>query len=200
MSDNRLNRQYGQAGQPTGIIGRLLGQIMSWHNQPDNEWTIELLDISQSENILEIGYGPGKAIQKVSTLYPECRIVGIDHSEEMLTAATRRNRAAIIAGVVELKKGSVEVLNFAEGIFDKAYSINCIYFWSDIVGGLRELYRVLKIGGKLAITVRDKKRAAYQPFTQKNLKEKLSQAGFSKVEVVSNDSPSHPLLCGIAIK
>jgi ubiquinone/menaquinone biosynthesis C-methylase UbiE len=116
-----MNKNYGQAARPTGFIGRLLGQIMGWHNRPDNEWTLELLGISASEDILEIGYGPGKAIQKAHALYPKCQIVGIDHSEEMLAAASRLNREAIAAGTVDLRIGDVEILNFADGTFDKAF-------------------------------------------------------------------------------
>lgn len=177
-----------------------MGRVMAWHNQPDNEWTLELLGISSSENILEIGYGPGKAIQKAYALCPKCQIVGIDHSEEMMAAASRLNRKAVAAGAADLRIGVVEALEFPEGTFDKAFSINCVYFWPDSSRGLQELHRVLKVGGKLAITVRDKKRQAYRPYSGDNLKKMLSQVGFSTVEIYSNGLPSHPLLCGIAIK
>lgn len=185
---------------PEGFIGRLFGQIMAWHNQPDNEWTLELLGIEGSETLLEVGYGPGKAIQKANALCKMCKLVGIDHSEEMLAAASRLNREAIMVGAVDLRIGDVESLNFADDTFDKALSINCIYFWPNPSRGLQELRRVLKVGGKLAITVRDKKREAYRPYGRENLGKLLSQAGFSKVEIHSNELPSHPLLCGIATK
>ena len=122
---------YSQAGHPSGYIGRVLGRIMAWHNQADNEWTLALLGISSAENILEIGYGPGKAIQKAYMACPKCKIVGVDHSEEMLASASRLNREAIAAGTVDLKVGNVESLDFSDSTFDKAFSINCIYFWPE---------------------------------------------------------------------
>lgn len=195
-----MNKQYGQAGRPTGLIGRLFGKIMAWHNQPDNEWTLELLGISGSENILEIGFGPGTAIQLAHALYPKCRIVGIDHSKEMLAAATRLNREAIVAGTVDLRLGNVERLSLSNSTFDKVFSINSIYFWADSIRCLQELRRVLKVGGKLAITVREKKREVYRPYSGDNLKQMLLQAGFSQVLIHSNGMPSHPLLCGVGIK
>lgn len=195
-----MSRKYGQAGQPAGFMGRLLGRIMAWHNRTDNEWTLELLGISNAENILEIGYGPGNAIQMAHALCPECRIIGIDHSEEMLKAASRVNKDAIAGGSVDLRLGDVGRLDFSDAAFDKAFSINSIYFWPDPIHGLQELHRALKVGGKLAITVRDKKRKAYQPYNKDNLNEMLSRAGFSKVEIHSNGLPFHPLLCGIGFK
>lgn len=173
---------------------------MVWHNQSENEWTIELIGVSSSENILEIGYGPGKAIQKVYALCPRCTIVGVDHSEEMMAVASRLNSEAIAAGSVDLRVGNVDALSFSDDTFDKIFSINCIYFWQDSNQGLEELYRVLKVGGKLAITVRDKMRDVYRPYDRDNLERMLSQVGFSKVEIHSNGVPSHPLLCGIATK
>ena len=195
-----MDERYSQAGRPSGLLGRVLGKIMAWYNQPDNQWTLDLLGLSGGEKILEIGYGPGQAIQMASALCPKCQIVGIDHSDAMLAAASRLNKKALAAGTVALSLGDVAALEFAEASFDKVFSINCVYFWPDSARSFEELHRVLKTGGKLAITVRDKKRQAYRPFNRDNLKKMLSQAGFSQVEIHSNGIASHPLLCGIAIK
>lgn len=57
-----------QAGRPSGLLGRVMGRIMGWHNQPDNEWTISLLKIQPTDHVLEIGFGPGRAIQLAAGL------------------------------------------------------------------------------------------------------------------------------------
>jgi len=173
---------------------------MVWHNGPDNEWTISLLNIGSDEQILEIGFGPGAAIASLVKLYPSVQVVGIDHSEAMFAAASSRNRGAIVAGHVNLELGSVENLPFTNSTVDKAFSINSIYFWEEPLQGLRELYRVLKRGGRLAITVRDKNREAYQAFRPEKLKQMLNQAGFVNVEIASNSVPTHPLICVVGTK
>lgn len=51
----------GQAGCPSGFIGKLVGHIMNWYNRQDNDWTISLLDLQPADHVLEIGFGPGQA-------------------------------------------------------------------------------------------------------------------------------------------
>jgi SAM-dependent methyltransferase len=85
--------------------------------------------INDSENVLEAGFGPGQAIQLLSDANASVHIAGIDHSGTMLASA--RHKAAIAAGRVDLQLGSAEHLPFADSAFDKAFSINRIYFWKE---------------------------------------------------------------------
>ena len=189
-----------QAGRPRGLAGRLLGRVMAWHNRPDNEWTVDLLSVSGVQSVLEVGFGPGRAIKLLAEACPQCRVSGIDHSRDMLAAARRLNEQAIVQGRVSLATGKVEKLDFPDGAFDRAFSINCIYFWREPPDGLRELYRVLKAGGRLAITVRDNKRAAYEPFRENNIRNWFVQAGFSSIRAHRNGVAAHPLICVVGVK
>lgn len=195
-----VNKLLGQAGMPRGLIGRLFGNIMARHNGPDNEWTIELLHIEPSDRILEVGFGPGAAVESLVKLQPSVHLDGVDHSEAMLQAASSRNRYAMIEGKVSLQLGSVDQLPFEESCFDKAFAINCIYFWERPVKGLVELHRVLKPGGLLGITVRDKARDAYRAFRPERLRKMFVQSGFNNVDVIHNGIPSHPLSCALGVK
>jgi SAM-dependent methyltransferase len=62
-----------------------------------------------------------------------------------------RNAEAIDQGRVELRLGSVEALPFADETFDKAVATNSMQVWPDCGSGLREISRVLKPGGSLAL-------------------------------------------------
>ena len=183
-----------------GLIGRLFGNIMARHNSPDNEWTIDLLHIEPNQRILEVGFGPGAAVESLMKRHPSVHVEGVDHSETMLQAASSRNRNAITEGNVSLQLSSIDQLPFAESCVDKAFAINCIYFWEKPVQGLVELHRVLKPGGLLGITVRDKARDAYQAFRPERLRELFVQAGFNSVDVIHNDVSSHPLFCALGVK
>lgn len=197
MSSNTL---AGQAGRPSGLLGRILGRIMAWHNQPDNVWTISLLNIQPTDHVLEIGFGPGRAVQLASERAAAGLVYGIDHSETMVGAAGKRNAAAVKAGRVVLKQGDVMALPHEDGTFDKAYSINCIYFWPSPVDCLKEIRRVLKPSGVFALTVRDRRRRAYIPFSAEKLTAMLSEAGFRDIRCEQGPYPNHPILCAIGVK
>ena len=156
MREKISNFLTSQFGNPRGVIGDILGRRMAKGNVYDARWTISLLNIQPQHRILEIGFGPGVSTQLASEKASQGFISGIDHSETMVQAASRRNSAAIQAGRMELKHGDVASLPFADETFDIVFSLHSIYFWPDPLAGLKELKRVLKTGGLLAITIQPK--------------------------------------------
>ena len=67
-------------------VGRLAGWIMAHRrsNIERNRWTVGLLDIQETDHVLELGFGPGLAIEQVARLATKGRVVGIDHSALMV--------------------------------------------------------------------------------------------------------------------
>jgi len=62
MAIKNFNSQFAH---PQGWVGRLVGTILAWKNRERNAWTISMLDIQPDDQVLEIGFGPGQAIQEV---------------------------------------------------------------------------------------------------------------------------------------
>ena len=87
-----------QFGNPSGLFGRLIGNRMARGNVYDAQWTISLLDIQPSHRILEIGFGPGVSTQMAGAKASKGFVSGIDHSETMVQAASKRNADAIRSG------------------------------------------------------------------------------------------------------
>ena len=77
--------------------------------------------------------------------------MGIYPSREMVEQARARNAPALQGGHVDLRHGSVESLPFDDNCFDKALAINSMQVWPDAVAGLREMRRVMKPGGEIAL-------------------------------------------------
>lgn len=86
-----IQKVFKQFGKPTGLLGSLAGFIMA--NRSSNieraEFGISILDIQPSDFVLEIGFGPGVAIEKMSTLITDGIIYGVDHSKLMVKKARR---------------------------------------------------------------------------------------------------------------
>ncbi len=178
-------------GRPQGVLGRLGGIIMARTNQQCAAWVIDLLNIQPHERVLEVGFGPGAGIQLLARSASAGYVAGVDASEEMVAQATARNVQAIESGRVDLRHGAVERLPFADHTFDKALAINSMQVWPDAVAGLRELWRVLKTGGSIALGF-----TPYAGQSKSGVPEMLTAAAFTEAHVVETELG----FCVLAIK
>jgi ubiquinone/menaquinone biosynthesis C-methylase UbiE len=177
-------------GCPQGILGRLGGIIMARSNQPCAAWVIDLLDIQPHDSVLEVGFGPGVGLQLLARLASAGYVAGVDYSEAMVAQATARNAQTIEHGRVDLRHGSVERLPFADQSFDKALAINSMQVWPDAGAGLREMRRVLRPGGSIALGF-----TPYAGQPKSGLPEMLTAAGFTAAHVVEAEEG----FCALAI-
>ena len=97
---------------------------------------IELLNVRPDDKVLEVGFGPGVAIQLLLQRLPTGSVAGVDQSQEMVRQAAARNADALRNRRVDLRYGSAERLPFADHTFDKALAINSMQAWPDARAGL----------------------------------------------------------------
>jgi ubiquinone/menaquinone biosynthesis C-methylase UbiE len=100
----------------------------------------------------------------------------------MVEQACARNASAIKSGRVDLRHGSVESLPFIDNTFDKALAINSMQIWPDAAAGLREMRRVIKFGGRVALGF-----TSYSGQPNQGLPKRLTGAGFTGAQVVESD-------------
>ncbi|MDQ3930617.1 MAG: methyltransferase domain-containing protein [Chloroflexota bacterium] len=155
QDEQDLDSQYRR---PFGEVGRRIGAEMARDHIPENLWTIAQLDLQPTDRVLEVGFGPGVGVEEVLKRVRAGFVAGVDFSETMVSEASKRNAEAIRAGRADLRYCVAEDLSFPDASFDKAFGIHSIYFWSDAQAAFRELYRVLKPGGLLVITMLSKDR------------------------------------------
>jgi ubiquinone/menaquinone biosynthesis C-methylase UbiE len=190
-----------QAGNPTGIVGKIFGYLMNITNREENHWTVSLLNIDATSNVLEIGFGTGLAIAEAAKIAVQGQIYGVDRSATMLESAQKQNQQAIESGLVNLQLGDVISLPFADNYFDIVYSINCIYFWEPPAPALSEIYRVLKPGGSIAITARDRNdQEVYTRLNSRAVRELFQSAGFVNLKSIDGLNPKHPIYCALGTK
>ena len=95
------------------------------------------LEIGPNDSVLEVGFGPGVIIQRLSKLASTGNVAGIDASAEMLRQARARDATAVESGPVDLRHGSAEP--FDDDTFDKALVFNSMKVSQDPAAGLRRL-------------------------------------------------------------
>ena len=169
-------------GRPRGLLGRIGGAIMARMNRQCVTWVItDVLRIQPRDRVLEVGFGPGVGIEclaKAST----AKVAGVDASDEMVGQARARNANALAQGRIDLRLGSVERLPFDDDTFDAALAVNSMQVWPDAVGGLREMRRVLKRGGRIAL--------AFTPHSGQSkagLIDLLASAGFADARPMDSE-------------
>ncbi len=178
-------------GRPQGVLGRLGGVIMARTNQKCAAWVIGLLEVQPNDRILEVGFGPGVGIELLARSAPAGYVAGVDPSKEMVDQATARNAKAIQSGHVDLRCGAVESLPFEDNTFNKVLAINSMQVWTDAVASLREIRRVMRAGGRIALGF-----TPYSGQRKGGLTERLTAAGFTEAHVVDTDTG----FCALAIK
>jgi ubiquinone/menaquinone biosynthesis C-methylase UbiE len=169
-------------------------------NQERIEWTIAQLGLRPSDRVLEVGFGPGYAVEKAHQLLPDGFIAGVDHSEVMVRQAIKRNALAIHEGRVDLRLGSVSNLPSYEEPFDKIFTINSIHFWVDPIAQLKELYKMLKPGGLIAVTLQPRSRGSTDETTTiigKELVVNLENAGFKMTRLEFKSAKPAPIVCAL---
>lgn len=153
-----------QSRTPTGVLGWIIGNIMAKETADLNERVLQALELRPTDEVLEVGFGHGRTIERAANLVPRGSIAGIDLSETMVRMARRRCRDHIDAGRVSLVQGDSTRLPFGDARFDKVYSVHTIYFWSEPAAHLGEICRVLKPGGRLVLGLRSKEDVAATSF------------------------------------
>lgn len=178
------------AAKPDGILARPMAAITARHNEP---WpamarlSVEHLEVRNDDQVLDIGFGPGRTIELIAAAAPGGFVAGVDVSEAMVRLATRRNRAAVDDRRVELRVGSALHLPYPNGRFTKACACNTVQLWGGVAAGIGEVRRVRRPRGRMVISVRPRRggRVGSSAADVEQLSQTVRSAGFHAVTVVS---------------
>lgn len=154
-----------QLACPEGEHGIKTGEMMHANNIGMTTSAIAVLDLKSDETVLEIGHGNGGHIAQLLSKAENLLYYGVDISETIIAEAEKINQDFIAKGKVYFQLTDGLTLPFDEDQFDKIFTVNTIYFWTDSSGYLEEIKRIQKPNGTLVICFADKKFMQDLPFT-----------------------------------
>lgn len=96
-------------------------------------------------HVLELGVGTGRIAHPLAAA--GCRVTGVDLSAEMLRVARASGEAAQIVRPLQVVRGDIAALPFADGAFDAALAVHVLHLVPDWRGALADAMRTLRPGG-----------------------------------------------------
>ena len=129
-----------------------------FYDAPANSWdrfgrrTIERLRLPPGARVLDVCCGSGgAAIPAAQIVGPRGFVLGIDLAEKLLELASAKARDRKLQNV-DFRLGDMLDLSVPEAPFDLVVCVFGIFFVPDMPAAVRELWRVVRPGGRLAIT------------------------------------------------
>jgi ubiquinone/menaquinone biosynthesis C-methylase UbiE len=144
-----------QAQKPRGALGAMMSWLLESGNANQNRATVEALDPPPGAAVLEVGFGPGHALEMLARNRPLGLVAGVDHSELMVARAKRRLNGGRGDAALDLRVGDVGDLPFPDERFDVVFAVNSFHQWPEKDRALAEMVGVLKPGGDLLLSIRD---------------------------------------------
>ncbi len=114
---------------------------------------VEGMGLCAGDRVLDVGCGTGaSALPAALAVGPHGHVTGVDVAANMLARARKRARAGGFENVTFVQ-ADMGATGFADASFDATISVFSIFFVADMAAQVAELWRLLRPGGALAVTV-----------------------------------------------
>lgn len=196
-----LFKMTTQCQKPTGWLGRLVLRNMNARHSGVTDWGLSHVRVEKDFTILDVGCGGGRTVSKLAGMASDGKVYGVDYSAASVAVATKTNQESIGNGRVEIREGDVSALRFDDDSFDLVTAVETHFWWPDLPAGFREVFRVLRPGGSVAVIAEIYKGAqskmtkmvekyapktGIQVLTADEHAQLLSDAGFTDVQVATD--------------
>jgi SAM-dependent methyltransferase len=178
-------------GVPRGALGSVGARLMPTLVGPFYAMMAGQLDLRPDDELLDVGCGSARMLAEQASHVRH--VAGLDASEIQVGMARRRLAERIAAGTAEIVKGDAMALPWEDGRFSVISSLNCLKFVPDPQKALREMHRVLRPGGRAALTfdedVKDPARSGtidafgQWQWSADDARRMMEEAGFADVSV-----------------
>lgn len=145
----RANAFAALFGLPRGPIGWVGARVVPFVAPRLYEVMADALDLQPDDDLLDVGCGSAVLLDDRAAHVRY--VAGLDASQIQVGMARRRLRERIAGGTAEIVLGDAAALPWRDGRFSAVTSLNCLKFVPDPDKALREMCRVLRPGGRVAL-------------------------------------------------
>lgn len=139
MTNGTLREEFNRWAE----AGR--GEGMERDHLPITSPVLEKMGLAATDNLLDVGCGTGWLSRRLAAMVPEGRVVGMDISDEMIRVARRTSQEF---ENVLFVTGEVGEIPWEGNFFSHAISVESAYYWPEPTAGIKEIFRVLRPGGR----------------------------------------------------
>jgi arsenite methyltransferase len=129
----------------------LLGDELHPGGEATTRRSLELIEVRPRERLLDVGSGPGTSALLAAREFG-CVVAGVDYGVGAVRGAQQTADATGLCDQVGFVVGDAGALPFADGEFDAVLCECSLSVFSDKARALAEMRRVLRRGGRVAIS------------------------------------------------
>jgi demethylmenaquinone methyltransferase / 2-methoxy-6-polyprenyl-1,4-benzoquinol methylase len=132
---------------------------------------------AEAQRVLDVASGTAAVAIELVRADPGRTVVGVDQSPEMMAAGRERVAHAGLSDRIELREARAEDLPFSDGEFDAVSFTYLLRYVEDVPATLRELVRVVRPGGTVAMLEFGLPRGVWRPLWELYVRVGLPAAG-----------------------
>ena len=120
----------------------------------DRHWrrrAAALLPDRPALHVLDMATGTADLALEIVRQRPDARVTGVDISHDMLAVGREKVAARELEYTIDLRSGASEAIAFPDDTFDAATVAFGVRNFEDTVGGLAEMRRVVRPGGRIIV-------------------------------------------------
>ncbi|MBA7634715.1 2-methoxy-6-polyprenyl-1,4-benzoquinol methylase [subsurface metagenome] len=187
-----VERKQTQSELPRGFAGRVTLMFMNRGHKSIYENVAKVLKLQPEDNLLEVACGNGHFIKNYASHVHS--VTGLDLSDLCVKLAAKKNKERILAGSAEFVQGEATQLPWEDNKFSVATSMASFMMFPKPVESLKEMYRVLCLGGRVVVCIewnaedgkdhsKEIKKYGMQLWAENDVRNMLKEAGFSDITI-----------------